>query len=132
MIENDFTLAIASIAMPENTNANGDIFGGWLMSQMDLAGSVVARSIAHNRVVTVAANHLQFNFPIKIGEHVQSYGKVTKIGTSSVTIEVIMTSSTLNSNKTRKVASGQFIYVSIDQIGNPQPVKKSNPDCYKS
>ena len=74
--------------MPSNTNANGDIFGGWIMSQMDMGGAILAKEIAHGRVVTVAVESMNFIKPISVGDVVCCYGQCLKVGRSSIKIKV--------------------------------------------
>lgn len=81
-------LLLRTLAMPADTNPNGDIFGGWIMSQMDIAGGIFAKDLARSRVVTVAADSITFFRPVHVGDVVCCYGKVLRTGTTSVTINL--------------------------------------------
>ena len=115
--------SIRAVAMPADTNPSGDIFGGWVLSQMDLAGSVLARQITKNRVATIAVDKMRFHKPIMIGDIVSFYTEVSKIGNTSITIDII----TMVNRKDEKlgedqaiiVTEGKFVYVSIDSKGKP-------------
>ena len=115
-----------TVAMPADTNSNGDIFGGWLLSQMDLAGGILARSIAKGRVATVAIEGMKFLLPVKVGHTVTCFGKVLKTGTTSISIKLRVTADDDGSSidTSRDVTSGIFIYVAIDSDGNPRQLPK--------
>lgn len=81
-------LAIKALAMPAHTNANGDIFGGWLVSQMDLAGSVVAKARAGGRIATVAIDRMVFHHPVCVGDVVCCFGEIVKVGRTSLTVNI--------------------------------------------
>merc|ERR1712187_535590 len=81
-------LLLRTLAMPADSNANGDIFGGWIMSQIDLAGGMLAKEISQGRVVTIHVSDILFKKPVEIGDVVCCYGECTKIGTSSMTIDL--------------------------------------------
>ena len=81
-------LLLRTLAMPSDTNANGDIFGGWIMSQMDMGGAILAKEIAHGRVVTVAVESMNFIKPIAVGDVVCCYGQCLSVGRSSIKIKV--------------------------------------------
>lgn len=115
-------LAIQTLAMPADTNANGDIFGGWLVSQMDLAAGVIAKQRAGGRVVTVAIHTMTFHFPVQVGDLVCCYGDLIKVGTTSMTIHVEVWSVGQSSYEQRLVTEGTFIYVAIDDKGKPRAV----------
>lgn len=113
---------IKTLAMPADTNANGDIFGGWLLSQMDLAGGVMAKQRSQGRITTVAINSMVFHKPVHIGDLVCCYADVEKIGRTSMTIKVeVWTISHANGTE-QKVTEGIFTYVAIDKHGKPRPV----------
>jgi len=109
-----------TVAMPADTNPNGDIFGGWLLSQMDVAGGILAKSIAEGRVATVAIEAMKFLLPVKVGDTVTCYGKVLKRGSTSIAINLRVTAQGVSSNNNKDVTSGIFIYVAIDQEGKPR------------
>ena len=116
-------LAIRTLAMPADTNPNGDIFGGWLMSQMDIAGGVTAHSRARGRVVTVGVEAMTFHRPVKVGDVVCCYGDILNTGTTSISVLVqvwVLKDSDLDSRV--KVTEGTFTYVAIDDNGDKRSV----------
>lgn len=113
------------LARPTDTNAAGDIFGGWIMSQVDLAGSIEARRRAKNRVVTVAVNSFHFKKPVYVGDLISCYTRVEKIGRSSITICVEVFAErddTDTSIEVIKVTEAMLTYVSVNDKGKPQPI----------
>ena len=113
------------MAMPADTNPNGDIFGGWLMSQMDIAGGILAYETAYGRAATVAADKIVFHRPVSVGDVVACYGELIKIGNTSmqIHIEVWVHSASFDSlNEQRLVTEALFTYVAIDKDGQPRPV----------
>lgn len=114
--------AIRVTAMPADTNANGDIFGGWLMSQMDMGAGLVAARIAHGRVATVAMDGMQFLMPVKVGDEVSVYCQVTRIGRSSITIATEAWRRDRFEEEQFKVTEAVFTFVAIDDNGRPRPV----------
>ena len=107
-------LAIQTIAMPKDTNASGDIFGGWLLSQMDLAGAITAREVAGGRVATVAIEGMAFITPVHVGAVVACYCDVIEIGRSSIRIVVEVWIDSPHDGEPIKVTEGEFIFVAID------------------
>ena len=120
----DEVLLTKTVAMPADTNPNGDIFGGWLLSEMDVAGSILAKTIAKGRVATVAIEGMKFLLPVKVGDTVTCFGKVIKKGNSSVTINLRVTAEDIGNNKLKDVTNGIFIYVAIDSEGNPRQLPR--------
>lgn len=116
-------LAIQTIAMPQNANWNGDIFGGWLVSQMDLAGSVTARKRASGRVATVAIDAMAFLRPVPVGAVVSCYTQLQDIGRSSmqILVEVWIRE---DQGPMSKVTEGQFTFVAIDDTGRTRQVPR--------
>lgn len=110
-------LELRNIAMPANTNPNGDIFGGWLVSQMDLAGAAAASKVAKGRVATVAIDRMAFLVPVKVGATVSCYCHIINTGRSSIEVSVEVWVSTPNTNEIMKVTEGTFIFVAIDNNG---------------
>src|SRR3954469_5332486 len=101
--------ALRTIAMPADANANGDIFGGWMLSQMDLAGSIVATQTAKSRIATVGIEAMSFKLPVHVGDEVSCYAKVERIGKTSVTVSVeSWARSRLGESDARKVTEGKF------------------------
>ena len=117
-------LAIQTIAMPADANANGDVFGGWIISQMDLAGGAICKKLARTRVVTVAIDSMTFKTPVHIGDAVGCYVEIKKIGSSSMTVEITAWSTSFTTGKQRMVTNGTFVYVAIDEDHNPMPVNR--------
>ena len=115
--------AIRVTAMPKDTNAYGDIFGGWLVSLMDAAAGLIAARRAKGRAVTVAMDGMQFLHPVKVGDEVSVYGEITKIGRTSMTIEVEAWRRLRESEETCKVTAAVFTFVAIDDEGRPRPVE---------
>lgn len=117
-------LALQTVAMPADTNANGDIFGGWVVSRMDMAAAIEARHVARSRVVTVAIDKLVFIKPIYVGDTVCCYAELVKVGRTSLQFKVeVLTISFLNDTRT-KVAEGMFAFVAIDEARKPHPVHR--------
>lgn len=115
-------LTIQTLAMPADTNPNGDIFGGWLVSQMDLAAGVLAKRISKGRVVTVAINSMTFLKPVQVGNIVSCHVKLLKQGKTSMTIEVEVWTQPFDSNSHYKVTEGTFVFVAVNEEGRPRGV----------
>tara|TARA_Y100001972_G_C7578301_1_gene290099 strand:+ start:366 stop:767 length:402 start_codon:yes stop_codon:yes gene_type:complete len=118
-------LALQTIAMPADANFNGDIFGGWLVSQMDLAGAVSARKVARGRVATVAIDGMAFLRPVPIGSVISCHTQLLEVGRSSMKILVEVWITDLNDHRA-KVTEGQFTFVAIDETGRTRPVPKDH------
>lgn len=117
-------LTMRVVAMPENTNAAGDIFGGWLLSQVDLAGSTLAVKTAAGRVATVAINHFRFIKPVYVGDLVSCWASVERIGTTSITVRIEVDAERMrDSHQCIRVAEAAFTYVALDAQGRPRPVR---------
>ncbi len=116
--------ALRTIAMPADANPNGDIFGGWLLSQMDLAGSVVAYERAGGRVATVAIDAMSFRLPVFIGDLISCYASVQRVGNTSIQVKVETYVRRRESRDLVLVTDGLFTFVAIDRRGNPRPVPK--------
>jgi len=111
------------LARPQDTNFTGDIFGGWIMSQVDLAGSIVASRKAKGRVVTVAVKEFQFHKPVYVGDLVSCYATIKHIGTTSITLLVEVYAERNPANpECIKVTEAIVTYVAVDQNGKPRPV----------
>lgn len=111
-------LALQTIAMPADTNANGDIFGGWLMAQMDLGASVVARTRSNGKVATVAVNAMTFHKPVHVGDLVTIYSELLKEGTTSMHVGVEVWITRLPEGIRLKVTEAKFVFVAVDGDGN--------------
>ena len=114
--------AIRTVAMPADTNTHGDIFGGWLLCQMDLAGASIATRRAGGRVVTVAITAMAFHRPVCVGDEVSCYGSVEKIGNTSITIKIESWVRRGTGTTPIKVTEGLFTYVRVDADGKPQTI----------
>lgn len=117
-------LVLQTIAMPRDTNASGDIFGGWLVSQMDLAGGVAASKRAGGRVATVAIDRMSFMVPVRVGAVVSCYAEIISIGSSSIEINIEVWASYAVETEATKVTEGIFIFVAIDENGRTRAVPK--------
>lgn len=122
--------------MPADTNPNGDIFGGWIMSQMDIAGGILAKSATHGRIVTIAVESMKFIEPVAVGDTVCVYGKVVKVGNTSITIELevwVSKSWAENPDESarRMVTEANFVYVAIDGEGKKRQINRSAIPCFQ-
>ncbi len=117
-------LAIQTLAMPAHTNPGGDIFGGWLVSKMDLAAGVMAKRVTGGRAVTVSIHTMNFLKPVHIGNLVSCYVKLVKIGKTSVTIDVEVWTEDLSTAKKNKVTEGTFVFVAIDAHGKSREIPR--------
>jgi acyl-CoA thioesterase YciA len=118
--------ALRAIAMPANTNPHGDIFGGWLLCQMDLAGTTVATRRANGRVVTVAVTAMTFRRPVMVGDEVSCYSSIETIGHTSIAVRIESWVRRGTGNTPIKVTEGLFTYVHVDADGHPQPITAQN------
>ena len=117
--------ALRTVAMPADANANGDIFGGWLMSQMDLAGGVHAHQEANGRTATVAVDAMSFHLPVQIGDLVTCYCETVEIGRTSIVVKVDTWVKRRSDGQEEKVTEGLFTFVAIDDTGRPRSVRCS-------
>jgi len=115
-------VALQTIAMPADTNVNGDIFGGWLMAQMDLGASVPARIRAKGRVATVAVEGMTFHKPVLVGDLVSIHADILKEGRTSLDIEVEVWVTRQPSGERKKVTEARFIFVAVDSDGKKRPL----------
>ena len=115
-------LALLTIAMPADTNASGDIFGGWLMSQMALAGSQTAARRAGGRVATVAVDSMAFMTPVNVGAAVSCYTDIVDVGRSSIRVRVEVWVTNKHQYEPAKVTEGEFVFVAIDGNGRTRVV----------
>ena len=118
-------LVIRTIAMPADANGNGDIFGGWLVSQMDLGGAILARNTAHSRVTTVATDGKASTHPVAIGDNGSGYAQIPKVGTTSMKIDVEAWVQRFTDGGLVRVTEGVFTYVAIDPAGKSHAVNRS-------
>lgn len=115
-------VVLRTVAMPADTNPSGDIFGGWVLSQMDIAGGVVAHQRAKGRVATVAIDSMMFHQPVKVGDVVCCYADIEKIGRTSMTIHIQTWIIREAGGRRAKVTEGVFTYVALGEDGKPRPV----------
>ncbi|MDP8078780.1 acyl-CoA thioester hydrolase YciA [Phocoenobacter skyensis] len=124
-------LILRTLAMPSDTNANGDIFGGWIMSQMDMGGAILAKEIAKGRVVTVSVDSMHFLRPVSVGDVVCCYGKCTRIGRSSLQVKVeIFIKRVYDGIREREcVTEAEFTFVAVGKDGKSRPIpREDNPE----
>ena len=118
-------LTIQTLAMPSTTNPNGDIFGGWIVSQMDLACGVLAKRISKGRTVTVAIKSMTFYKPVHVGNLVSCYVKSIAIGKTSMTFGVEVWTEALTTDlEKEKVTEGEFVFVAVDDKGKPRLIEE--------
>ena len=115
-------LTLRTLAMPADANAAGDIFGGWVMAQMDLASGIRAAERARGRVVTAAVKEMAFEMPVKIGDTLCIYTDVVKVGRTSMTLKVEVWAQRYLSDRMDKVTDALFVMVALDETGHPKPV----------
>ena len=115
-------LTVRLVAMPADTNANGDIFGGWVLSQMDQAGGIAAVERAQGRVVTIAVEAMTFIRPVKVGDVLCVYTSVDKVGRTSMKLHIEAWAQRFRTHVREKVTVATFTFVAIDDEGRPRPV----------
>jgi acyl-CoA thioesterase YciA len=115
-------LTVRLIAMPSDTNANGDIFGGWVLSQMDQAGGIAAVEKAQGRVVTIAIDALTFIRPVKVGDVLCVYTAIDHVGRSSMKVHIEAWARRFRTHTREKVTDATFTFVAVDEAGRPRPV----------
>ena len=115
-------LAIRTLAMPADANPSGDIFGGWVLSQMDIAGGIVARERAQGRVATVAVTAMTFHLPVFVGDVLCAYVEIERIGRTSISTWIEAWALRGRTGDRIRVTEGQFVYVALDDDGRPWPV----------
>ena len=122
----DKELVLKVIPMPADCNPNGDIFGGWVMAQVDLAGSVVPARHVDGRIATVAVNQFIFKQPVKVGDILSFFASVTRIGTTSITVQVEVYAERLRAQgRYIKVTEASLTYVAIDDFGKPRKIERN-------
>jgi acyl-CoA thioesterase YciA len=121
----DKELVMKVIPMPADVNANGDVFGGWVMAQVDLAGAVLPARHAKGRMATVAVKEFIFKQPVRVGDILSFYSEVTRIGRTSVTVKVEVYAERFRTQgQYLKVTEASVTYVAIDEAGQPRPLPK--------
>ena len=119
-------LSTRNLAMPADTNQNGDIFGGWLMSQMDLAGSIFAYKTTKTRNVTVAVEAMTFRKPVFVGDVVSVYANTVRVGRTSICVHLEAWVQRRNEENSILVTDGNYTYVAVDDQGHPTPIKQGS------
>jgi acyl-CoA thioesterase YciA len=119
-------LTIRTLAMPADTNQNGDIFGGWLLSQMDLGGGIFVSKLAQTRTVTVAIDAMNFRKAVYVGDVVSVHATLVRLGRTSITVRIEAWVLRRKESLPILVTDGNFTYVSIDDQGHPQPIKRTD------
>ena len=120
-------LCIRTLAMPADTNQNGDIFGGWLLSQMDVGGGVFAAKVARSRTVTVAIEAMNFRKAVYVGDLVSVHANLVRVGRTSMTVHLEAWVLRRKESQPILVTDGNFTYVSIDDNGRPQVIRQDTP-----
>ena len=116
-------LVLRVVPMPADANANGDIFGGWIMAQVDIAGAILPARIARGRIATVAVNQFVFKQPVSVGDLLSFYVRVVRVGTTSITVHVeVFAERNPAAPYTVKVTDANLTYVAIDPEGRPRPI----------
>lgn len=120
----DKQLVLKVIPLPKDVNGNGDIFGGWVMAQVDLAGAVIAAPVADGRMATVAVNEFIFKQPVRVGDILSFFGKLVRIGRTSITVKIEVYAEHFRAQgKYTKVTEASLTYVAIDDAGKPREVR---------
>ncbi len=117
-------LVLSTPALPRDTNAYGNIYAGWIVSQMDLAAAATAEKITRSRVVTVAIDSMNFVSPVKVGSKIELYTQILEVGRSSIQILVDVWAHRYNEDASRKVTEAVFVVVAVDETGRAQTVQK--------
>ncbi len=117
-------LSIRTMAMPADTNQNGDIFGGWLLSQMDIAGGIFASKVSQSRAVTVAIEAMTFRKPVNVGDVVSVFCTTVRLGRTSITVHIEAWVQRRNESQLILVTDGNYTYVAIDDEGRPQSIRQ--------
>ena len=124
----DEELVLKVIPMPADSNANGDIFGGWVMAQVDLAGSVIPARYTRGRMATVAVNEFIFKQPVRVGDILTFFSKLVRIGRTSITVKVEVYAERFSAQGHYvKVTEASLTYVAIDEHGRPRPIPVQAP-----
>jgi len=119
-------VALRVVPMPSDANYTGDIFGGWIMSQVDIAGSIPALRLARGRIATVAVNSFTFKQPVLIGDLVSFYADIVRVGRTSITVDVEVYAERRTLNEVVKVTEATLTYVAVDDQRRPRPVNQES------
>ena len=121
------TIALQTITMPADTNPFGDIFGGWVMAQMDLAGAIHANEVSQGRVTTVAVGSMVFMRPVPVGAIISCYTSTLRIGKTSIRVKVEVWIKDFLTHQIIQVTQGEYVYVALDEKGRKRPVLNNSP-----
>lgn len=121
-IKPEGVLSLQTIAMPADTNWSGDVFGGWIVSQMDLAGAIHAERFSKGRCATISINQMTFLVPVKVGDVISCYTKILKVGNTSIQMEIEVWDSHDDSRPPVRVTEGVFTFVAVDVKGYKRPI----------
>ena len=121
-VQPEGTLSLQTIAMPADTNWSGDVFGGWIVSQMDLAGAIHAERFSKGRCATISINQMTFLVPVKVGDVISCYTKILKVGNTSIQMQIEVWDSHDDSRPPVRVTEGVFTFVAVDVKGNKRPI----------
>jgi acyl-CoA thioesterase YciA len=122
-------LATRTLAMPADANPSGDIFGGWVLAQMDIAGGITAAQRAEGRVATVAVTAMTFHLPVYVGDVLCVYCLVEKVGRTSMTLRIEVWALRGRLGERVRVTEGTFVFVALDEAGRPRPVPGREETC---
>jgi acyl-CoA thioesterase YciA len=122
--ENSGEMITRTLAMPADTNPDGDIFGGWVLSQMDIAGGILTKKVAEGRTVTIALDSMVFHLPVFVGDVLCCYGEVLKTGRTSITVKIDAYARRQYKDERVKVTEGIFTYVHVDENRKPKALPK--------
>ena len=117
-------LSLQNIAMPADTNWSGEVFGGWIVSQMDLAGAIHVERLSKGRCATIAINEMTFLVPVKVGNVISCYTKILKVGNTSVQVQIEVWNSHDNSREPIRITQGVFTFVAVDVNGNKRQISE--------
>ena len=121
-IKPEGTLSLQTIAMPADTNWSGDVFGGWIVSQMDLAGAIHAERFSKGRCATISINQMTFLVPVKVGDVISCYTKILKVGNTSIQMQIEVWDSHDDSREAVRVTEGVFTFVAVDVKGSKRQI----------
>ena len=115
-------LSLQTIAMPADTNWSGDVFGGWIVSQMDLAGAIHAERFSKGRCATISINQMTFLVPVKVGDVISCYTKILKVGNTSIQMQIEVWDSHDTSREAKRITQGIFTFVAVDAEGHKRQI----------
>ena len=124
------TLSLQTIAMPADTNWSGDVFGGWIVSQMDLAGAIHAERFSKGRCATISINQMTFLVPVKVGDVISCYTKILKVGNTSIQMQIEVWDSHDSSRPAKRVTEGVFTFVAVDVKGSKRQISDESKKLF--